>query len=148
MPARSPPRIIWLRLAYALRLRPLGLKAVSFGIVGVASTVIDVGAFFLLVNYVTGSLIIANVAAWFVSTTCSYVINAFTTFSTESGGELRLRDYVGVLGSGVLSAIVSTTTVVMAASLMPVWAAKCVGIVISSTSNFLMANFVVFRKSR
>lgn len=148
MPVLSLFKGIFMRLADAFRARPLGSKALSFAIVGLINTVVDTAVFFYLLGYVTASLVIANVTAWFVSTTCSYVINALTTFSVESGGKLRLGDYAGFLSSGVVSIVASTVAVVSAATFMPVWGAKCVGIVVCAAINFLMTNFIVFREHK
>lgn len=148
MPVFSSLKRIFPRLADAFRARPLGSKAFSFAIVGLINNVVDAAVFFFFLGYVTGSLVIANVTAWFVSTTCSYIINTRTTFSVESGGKLRLRDYAGFLSSGVVSIMASTVAVVFAATFMPVWGAKCVGIVLSAAINFLMTNFIVFRERK
>ena len=61
--------------------------------------------FFLLLAYVTSSLVVANVTAWLIAVTGSYVMNSFTTFSAETGGKLRLRDYAGFVGSGIVAVI-------------------------------------------
>ena len=63
--------------------RAVSLKAVSFALVGLINTAVDATIFFLLLAYVTSSLVIANVAAWLVANTGSYVMNSLTTFSAE-----------------------------------------------------------------
>ena len=47
--------------------------------------------------------------------------------------------------SGILAVTVSTTTVVLAAKYMPVWAAKAIAILASFAVNFMITHFVVFR---
>src|SRR5256714_11514837 len=91
------------RLVAAWRERAVALKAVSFGLVGLINTAVDATVFFVLLAYVTPSLAIANVTAWFVANCGSYVMNSFTTFSAETGGRLRLKHYAGFAGSGVLA---------------------------------------------
>ena len=54
-------------------------KAVSFAMVGAVNTVIDAGVFFLALHTVTDSLIAANLMAWFIAVTCSYLMNSFFT---------------------------------------------------------------------
>src|SRR5947199_10250939 len=136
------------RLAGAWRERAVALKALSFALVGLVNTAVDATIFFLLLGYVTPSLVIANVMAWFVANTGSYVMNSLTTFSTETGGRLRLKDYAGFVGSGLVAVTASTATVVIAAQFMPVWGAKAIAILVSFAVNFTITHFVVFRPKR
>ena len=133
------------RVVDAWRQRAVALKALSFATVGLINTAVDATIFFLLLGYVTTSLIAANVAAWLVAVTGSYVMNSFTTFSAETGGKLRLKDYAGFVGSGMVAVIATTITVVVAAKFMPVWAAKGIAILVSFAVNFSITHFVVFR---
>jgi putative flippase GtrA len=133
------------RMTAAWRERAVALKAVSFALVGLINTAIDAAVFFLLLAYVTPSLVIANVAAWFVANTGSYVMNSLTTFSAETDGKLRLKHYAGFVGSGLVAVTASTVTVVIAAKFMPVWAAKAIAILVSFAVNFTITHFVVFR---
>src|SRR5437588_466569 len=136
------------RLVAAWRERAVALKAVSFALVGLVNTAVDAAIFFLLLGYVTSSLVIANVTAWFVANTGSYVMNSLTTFSAETGGRLRAKDYAGFVGSGLVAVTASTITVVIAAKFMPVWAAKAIAILVSFAVNFSITHFVVFRPKR
>jgi putative flippase GtrA len=133
------------RVTAAWRERAVALKALSFALVGLVNTGVDATIFFLLLAYVTPSLVIANVAAWFVANTGSYVMNSLTTFSAETDGKLRLKHYAGFVGSGLVAVTASTVTVVIAAKFMPVWAAKAIAILVSFVVNFTITHFVVFR---
>ena len=133
------------RLAAAWGERAVSLKAASFAFVGLINTAVDATIFFLLLGFATSSLIVANVGAWLIAVTGSYVMNSFTTFSAETGGKLRLKDYAGFVGSGVVAVIATTITVVVAAKFMPVWAAKGIAILVSFAVNFSITHFVVFR---
>ena len=133
------------RLTAAWRGRAVSLKAVSFALVGLINTAVDAAIFFLLLAYVTPSLAIANITAWFVANIGSYVMNSFTTFSAETGGKLSLKHYAGFVGSGLVAVTASTITVVLAAKFMPVWAAKAIAILVSFAVNFTITHFVVFR---
>src|ERR1043165_4394713 len=145
MPLPLPLEHLRARLAAAWQRRAVSLKALSFATVGLINTAVDASVFFLMLGFVTSSLITANVSAWLVAVTGSYVMNSFTTFSAETGGKLRLKDYAGFLGSGIVAVIATTTTVVLAANVMPVWAAKGVAILVSFVVNFSITHFVVFR---
>jgi len=134
------------RLSAAWRERAVALKALSFAVVGLINTAIDAAIFFFLLAYATPSLVVANVAAWFIANTGSYVMNSFTTFSAETGGKLSLRHYAGFVGSGIVAVTASTITVVFAAKVMPVWAAKVIAILVSFVVNFSITHLVVFRE--
>ena len=133
------------RLTTMWQRRAVSLKALSFATVGLINTAVDATIFFLMLGFVTSSLVVANVSAWLVAVTGSYVMNSFTTFSAETGGKLRLKDYAGFIASGLVAVIATTTTVVFAANYMPVWAAKGMAIAVSFVVNFSLTHFVVFR---
>jgi putative flippase GtrA len=133
------------RLTQAWRDRAVILKALSFATVGAINTVVDASIFFLLLAYATSSLIVANVTAWLIAVTGSYVMNSLTTFSAETGRKLRLKDYAGFVGSGTLAVIATTATVVFAAQYVPIWAAKGLAIGVSFAVNFSLNHFIVFR---
>ena len=141
----APIASLLARLLAAWRERAVALKAVSFALVGLVNTAVDATVFFLLLGFVTSSLVIANVTAWFVANTGSYVMNSFTTFSAETGGKLRLKHYAGFVGSGIVAVTASTIAVVIAAEFMPVWGAKAIAILVSFAVNFTITHFVVFR---
>jgi putative flippase GtrA len=133
------------RLTAAWERGAVGLKALSFAMVGVVNTAVDASVFFLMLAYVTPSLILANVSGWLVAVSGSYVMNSFTTFAAETGRALRLKDYAAFVGSGLAAVIATTITVVIAANFLPVWAAKGVAILVSFAVNFSITHFVVFR---
>ncbi|TMI99949.1 MAG: GtrA family protein [Alphaproteobacteria bacterium] len=141
----APLATLYERAHAAWRERAVALKALSFALVGLINTAVDAAIFFLLLGYATSSLVIANVTAWFVANTGSYVMNSLTTFSAETGGRLRAKDYAGFVGSGLVAVTASTITVVIAARFMPVWAAKAIAILVSFAVNFSITHFVVFR---
>jgi putative flippase GtrA len=145
MPLPAPLQNLRARLTEAWRRRAVSLKALSFATVGMINTAVDATIFFLLLGFVTSSLVVANVTAWLIAVTGSYVMNSFTTFSAETGGRLRLKDYAGFVGSGLVAVSATTATVVLAANYMPVWAAKGVAILVSFVVNFSITHFVVFR---
>jgi putative flippase GtrA len=143
-------------------------KAMRFALVGVVNTVVDAFLFFLAYTYLTASpggiaavartvaicqcgkpanvaLIGANVFSWLLAISGSYVMNSFFTFAAESEGKLTLRRWATFASSAILGVIASTTTLVIAAQVMPVWAAKGCAILVSFLVNFSMSHFVVFR---
>ncbi|HKS62543.1 MAG TPA: GtrA family protein [Xanthobacteraceae bacterium] len=145
MPLPLPLENLRTRLTDAWQRRAVSLKALSFATVGLVNTAVDATVFFLMLGFVTSSLVVANVSAWLIAVTGSYVMNSFTTFSAETGGRLRLKDYAGFVGSGLVAVTATTITVVLAANYLPIWAAKGVAILVSFVVNFSITHFVVFR---
>ena len=141
----APRENLRTRLTAVWHRRGVSLKALSFATVGLINTAVDATVFFLMLGFATSSLIVANVSAWLIAVTGSYVMNSFTTFSAETGGKLRFKDYAGFVGSGLIAVVATTTTVVLAANYLPVWAAKGVAILVSFVVNFSITHFVVFR---
>jgi putative flippase GtrA len=146
-------------------------KAVSFALIGLVNTAVDATVFFVVYAYLTSSaplirffaaaaglcrcgaaedlaLVAANVTAWLVAMTFSYVMNSTITFAAESGRKLRFKAYAAFAASGVLGVVANTATLVLAAQVLPVWAAKGCAILVSFVVNFSMSHFVVFRAKR
>jgi putative flippase GtrA len=134
------------RLVNSLKRQVMLMKATSFALVGVVNTAIDLAIFFAAYKFLHLSLIPANIMAWFVAVSFSYVLNSTFTFAAESGRKLRWRDYGTFVASGVVGVVANTATLVLASYVVPVWLAKAMAIGVSFLVNFTMSHFVVFRK--
>lgn len=156
------------RMLTAWHARGVGLKALSFAFVGVINAAVDYGVFFIALGALdqtssavalatsltqscgclspeTWLIIPANIIAWLVAVTGSYVMNSYTTFARESGRKLRWRHYGTFVASGIAGVVANTTTVVVAVQFMSVWAAKLIAILVGFVVNFSLSHFVVFR---
>jgi len=142
------PESLLQRIVATLRRQAIMLKAMSFASIGVVNSLVDLGLFLLALKYLTGSLVVANVLAWTVAVTGSYVMNSFITFAAESGRRLTVKAYLAFVVSQVFGLIAATTTLVLCAIVMPVLYAKLFAIGVSFLVNFSMSHFVVFRKPR
>jgi len=126
--------------------RALVLKALSFAVVGLVNSAVDFGVFSFAYYYLALPIITANVAAWVVAVTGSYVMNSLTTFARESGRELTFKAYVGFAVSQLAGLVANTATVLIASYFMPVLVGKLLAIGASFLVNFSLSHFVVFRK--
>jgi len=133
------------RLTVAWHERAVALKAARFAMVGVVNTDIDISVFWTTVHFLGWPLVPANVLAWLVAVSFSYVMNSFITFGPESGRVLRWRDYATFLASGVAGMVASTATLFALSYVLPLLAAKLISIAISFVVNFSLSHFVVFR---
>jgi putative flippase GtrA len=144
----APPPTIAERLISSWRQRTMLVKALSFGAIGVLNTLLDFSVFWTAYNYLGIPLVGANVLAWLVAVSASYVMNSFITFARESGKELRWRDYATFVAAGVPGVIANTTALTVATWFLPVFVAKLIAIVVSFLVNFSLSHFVVFRPRR
>jgi putative flippase GtrA len=126
--------------------RAIVLKALSFAVVGVVNSAVDFGVFSFAYYYLALPIVAANVLAWIVAVTGSYVMNSLTTFARESKRVLTLKAYAGFAASQVAGLVANTATVVIASYFMPVWIGKVLAIGVSFLVNFSLSHFVVFRK--
>jgi putative flippase GtrA len=133
------------RLARAWEERAVSLKAASFAGVGVVNSLVDLAVFLAAYNLLGLPLVPANVLAWLVAVSGSYVMNSFVTFAAESGRRLHWRAYGAFVASGIAGVLANTTTLVVASYWMPVLTAKLLAIAVSFAVNFSLSHFVVFR---
>ena len=143
------------RLILTLRRQVLMLKAISFALIGVVNAMVDFAVFLFALGCITPTLpdenlqlIVANVLAWMVAVSGSYVMNSYVTFAAESGRQLTWRAYLTFAASGVLGVVANTVTLLVAAIWLPVVAAKIVAIGVGFVVNFSMSHFVVFRPKK
>lgn len=126
--------------------RPTASKMVSFAAIGFVNLAIDFGIFTLWYAALHMPLVAANVLAWLVAVSCSYVMNTMITFRHESGRVLTLRHYLKFGASGFIGLVVNTTTLVVLSNFIPVLIAKLVSTAVSFVINFAISNMLVFRK--
>jgi putative flippase GtrA len=136
------------RIVAAWHRRAFALKGISFALVGVVNTLIDLAVFLFAYKVLQLPLVPCNVMAWLVAVSCSYVMNTFTTFGPESGHKLRARDYIAFVASGIAGVIAATTTLVLLSEYFAVIGAKLISILVSFVLNFALSHFVVFRGGR
>lgn len=153
------------KLAGVWRNRAMSVKAISFALIGLVNTVVDYSVFFSAraaleqttevpalaaasgIGRDTVIFISANMIAWLVAVTGSYIMNSSVTFAVESGRKLRWRAYAVFVVSGIAGLIANTAVLVFSANalLLPIWIAKAVAILASFIANFSLSHFVVFR---
>jgi len=144
MPMAAPPRLID-RLIAAWHERALVLKAMSFAAVGLVNSLVDFGVFSFAYYALELPIVAANVLAWSVAVSGSYVLNSLTTFARESGRELKAGAYFSFALSQVAGLFANTATVLACSYFMPVLVAKVLAIGASFLVNFSLSHFVVFR---
>ena len=151
--------------------RGIFIKAVSYALIGLINVAVDAVVFFIgyttltswpaaqqtlaavaeacgCATTTTAILVTANVCSWIVAVSGSYVMNSHITFAVETGRKLGWRSYTKFVVTQIVGITVSTTVLVTAAKVMPVWQAKGLAILVSFLVNFTLTNFIVFRSPR
>ena len=146
-----PPRAI---AAVEARLGVLR-KAFTFAGIGFINAAIDFAVFWTAVQAFAVAQIPANVLAWFVAVSGSYMMNSFITFAAESGRKLRWRAYGAFVASGILGMVANTVALLVGERILAavlsdadvrLALAKVGAIGASFVVNFSMSHFVVFRR--
>jgi putative flippase GtrA len=128
-------------LSFSDSMRALIRQIVSFGLIGFVNAGIDTAVFFTALHFLTSNLVVANVCAWIVAVTCSYILNSRFTF----GKKPRLKDYFFFAATQVGGLIANTVTLVLTAPLVPLIVAKLFAIGAGFVVNFSLARLIVFR---
>lgn len=115
----------------------------TFCAIGVLNTAVDFAVFFLAIEWLTESKIIANVLAWFVAVQLSYVLNARLTFQ-ETSHRLNIKALAKFMLSGIVGLIVATTSLLILSQFTHLILAKLLSIVIGLVFNFTLAKHFVF----
>jgi putative flippase GtrA len=136
------------RFAAAFKKRVMLVKATSFALVGVVNFAVDFGVFSFAYYRLGLTVIAANIAAWVVAVTCSYILNTLITFAAESGRRLRIKDYFAFALSQTGGFIANTAVVFVCSHFMHVLLGKVLAIGASFLVNFTLSHFVVFRKRK
>lgn len=125
---------------------PILRKAVSFGLVGVVNSLVDLGVFSFAYYQLGLPIVGANIMSWAVAVSCSYVLNSMFTFAAESGRQLNVRAFGTFVLAQVAGLAANTATVLVCSYFMPVLAGKVLAIGASFLVNFTLSHFVVFRR--
>jgi len=123
-------------------------KASTFAVIGLINTAVDFGVFMTAYKILGLPLVPANLLAWMIAVSGSYVLNCFITFAAESGRKLTLRAYVTFVASGIAGFLGNTATLWVASYFIPVALAKVAAIGASFVINFSVSHLVVFRARR
>src|ERR1700752_119022 len=119
--------------------RAIHLKALSVALVCVVNFAVDFSVFAFAYYGLGLSIIAANVCAWAVAVTGSYVLNSLTTFAAESGRQLRMNDYATFVVSQMGALVANTATVFVLSYALPVLVAKLLAIGASFLVNFSLS---------
>ncbi len=123
------------------------MRALKFGAVGIANTLLDVALFSILTLLVGIPAVSANIASYSAGIGLSFALNRTWTFRDRQ----RRRAWIQLIlfFAGNLLGLALSTTVV--ALLVKAWGpifAKAASLAVTFAWNYLFSNLVVFRPDR
>lgn len=119
--------------------------ALRFGVVGVVNTLLDFAIFVSLVRGLDMLAIWANVIAFLIAVTNSFVLNRHWTFSAVRGHVLPLLPaYLRFVAVNAVGIILSTIVIYLLLPFMPVELAKLVSVIASLVWNYFGSRHLVF----
>jgi len=122
--------------------RSLSGKAMRFAIVGVANAAIDLVVFALLLRSGVWPLT-ANVLAWGVAVSFSYLVNSRWSFDRDANLS-TVHSVARFVSLGALISLgVSSGFIVALSSVIGVWPAKIVGLLVAAVLNFMAARWSI-----
>jgi putative flippase GtrA len=117
------------------------MEIARFALIGCANTLIDFSVFWLGARRMGFPIVIANVTAWLVAFTFSYLVNGRFTFRRGWNVLLNIRYYCRVAVGNLLSLVLATTILLIAASHMPLAFAKLLSIAVGFAVNFVATKY-------
>lgn len=120
--------------------KTLPQKMLRFLTVGVANTAVDFAVFGLSVS-IGAPPLIANVIAWSVAVSFSYLANAHWSFDRKRKHSEALPRFL-VMGA-LISLLVSSMAVGLFSPVIGLWPAKICGTVVAAVLNFVAARWSI-----
>ena len=119
--------------------------ALRFGIVGFANTLLDFAIFMALVNGLMFSVLCANVIAFLVAVTNSFILNRFWTFANTNGYSLNLKfAYFRFLLVNSVGLALGTAVIYLLLPYMALELAKILSVCASFIWNYSSSKHFVF----
>lgn len=120
----------------------LGGKMLRFATVGLANTAIDLAAFTVLLWFAVPPLA-ANVGAWLVAVTFSFVANRLWSFERDRSIPLGRSVFRFASLGALISLGISSGFIAGLAGWIGIWPAKIAGVIVAAALNFLAARWSI-----
>jgi len=121
------------------------LEVSRFALIGCANTLIDFCVFLVLARALQLPLVAANLCAWAVAFTFSFLANGRWTFGLSWVRLLRPGYYAGLAAASLLSVVATTSVLVISAAHVPLVLAKLLSISVGFVINYALAKRAAIR---
>ena len=123
------------------------MRAVKFGAVGVANTLLDLCLFSVLTLVLGSPAVAANVVSYSAGIVLSFVLNRAWTFRDRERGRTWSRLMLFLAGN-LLGLALSTTVVALLVKAWGPLLAKAASLGVTFAWNYAFSNLIVFRSGR
>lgn len=120
------------------------MSVIRFVVTGGLNTVIDLAVFALLYFIFEVHLILANVLAFLVAVTNSYLMNRYWSFAHLRSNKHTLREYIEFVSASIFAVFFSTAILVFGQAYLAVGILKLLAAIVTPIVNFLLYRFLVF----
>lgn len=120
-------------------------RPLKFALVGVGNSVIDFCVFYAGHEKIGLSIVLANLLAFLVAVTFSYVINSLYTFSRPHQELLNVRKSLLFVLGAILGFIVATAVLLLLAKMMNLYVAKLLAMIVSFCVNYNLSRAILLR---
>ena len=116
---------------------------IRFGLVGIINTAVDLGVFTLLYRGVDLDPLVANVIAFFLAVTNSYLLNHHWTFRRPDNA-MSFSAYVRFVALNAGGLLIGTLAILLLGKYMPLEFAKLIAAGLTLLWNFTSSKLFVF----
>ena len=128
-------------------------EIINYLIVGVLTTIVSLGTYFLFVNTFLSdksdiSIQIANVLSWICAVTFAYFTNRIFVFKSKSEEKEKIKEFIKFYTSRIVSLIMDMSLMFILYSLMHIndTISKIIVQIFVTIANYILAKLIVFKK--
>lgn len=122
------------------------IQFIRYGFIGVAGLVIDFGIFYLFIKYLGIHYQIANVVAFFGSSSHNFILNAFFNFKKKDKLLVRYLKYLSIGITGVIASAIMLFLFVEIIGLIEI-ISKIITIFVVTIAQFILNRRFTFESS-
>lgn len=124
---------------------------INYGIFGVITTVINIGAYSLCYEHLGINNVVSNIIAWVLAVTVAYITNKIWVFDSKSlEPSVLVREVISFFGCRVATGIIDLAIMYVAVDCMGLNSTltKCISNVIVIVANYVASKLIIFKKQK
>lgn len=124
-------------------------EIISYLIFGILTTVVNIGTYYILNDYLNINYLISNIVAWILSVLFAYITNRKYVFnSTNDNKKDIFKEISSFFGSRLMTGLLDMLFMYITVNfnLLPNLIAKIIANVFVIIANYVLSKFIVFKK--
>ena len=124
---------------------------INYGIFGVLTTIINIGAYSICYERLGISNVVSNIIAWVLAVTVAYITNKLWVFDSKSLElSVLLREVVSFFGCRLATGVIDLAIMYVAVDRMDLNSTlmKCISNVIVIITNYVASKLLIFKKKK